>query len=421
MVKAKDSKTMKPKTDFRIEIDDKGRLVLPPEAVSRYGLKPGSWIRIEDNGSGMRLQSRFSAPAKVYVEPTNRCNLECRTCMRRVWEEPMGEMSRSTFTRIIRGLRAFSRRPQVFFGGIGEPLSHPDIVEMVAQAKGVGASVELITNGTLLNRDMSRKLIDAGLDMLWVSLDGATPESYADVRLGAAFPEVLANIAGFRDARQREYMQRAQIGIVFVAMKRNIADLPKVLKLGKELGARRLLVSNVLPYTSEMREEILYTRTAQDFPYEAYLSLPLLDVNETTRESLYQALRDGQSMSFSWSLWGNAAARCPFIENSTMAINWEGNLSPCLPLMHNYRGFLDRRERFSRGYVVGNVNDATLLHLWNDPAYGAFRERVQNFDFSPCTICGGCEWGEGNEQDCFGNSFPTCGGCLWAMGVVQCP
>ena len=64
---------------------------------------------------------------------------------------------------------------------------------MVAQVKALGAPVELITNGTLLTEHLSRQLIKAGVDVLWVSLDGATPESYADVRLGAALPEVMDN------------------------------------------------------------------------------------------------------------------------------------------------------------------------------------------------------------------------------------
>ena len=68
---------------------------------------------------------------------------------------------------------------------------------MVAKVKALGATVELITNGTLLTQEMSGRLIEAGLDVLWVSLDGATPESYADVRLGAALPEVLANLGNF--------------------------------------------------------------------------------------------------------------------------------------------------------------------------------------------------------------------------------
>ena len=77
---------------------------------------------------------------------------------------------------------------------------------MVREAKALGSSVELITNGTLLSKAVSTELVAAGLDKLWVSLDGATPESYTDVRLGAALPEVLNNLYEFRHARWKKYM-----------------------------------------------------------------------------------------------------------------------------------------------------------------------------------------------------------------------
>jgi hypothetical protein len=70
---------------------------------------------------------------------------------------------------------------------------------------------------------------------------------------------------------------------------------------------------------------------------------------------------------------------------------------------------------------VGNVIERDLNVLWNAPEYITFRERVQKFDFSYCIFCGGCNLIETNEEDCFGNTFPTCGGCLWAQGVIQCP
>jgi hypothetical protein len=113
--------------------------------------------------------------------------------------------------------------------------------------------------------------------------------------------------------------------------------------------------------------------------------------------------------------------RCPFIESGAAAISWEGNVSPCLPLLHSNMNFLDGRERFSRKYVVGNIKDGDLQTLWNKPEYVALRERVKIFDCSPCYICGGCDLAEANEEDCFGNSFPTCGGCLWAQGIIRCP
>ena len=94
-------------------------------------------------------------PRKIYIEPTNRCNLDCRTCMRNAWDEPLGRMSMPTFVRIMDGVRLISPRPVVFFGGLGEPLTHPDIVAMVAASKGLGSQVELITNGTLLTRSVS--------------------------------------------------------------------------------------------------------------------------------------------------------------------------------------------------------------------------------------------------------------------------
>ncbi len=179
---------MKPKAELRAYVDDEGRLVLPREIASRYGLKPGSQIPLDERPNGLGLRSPVTRLAKIYVEPTNRCNLECRTCIRNSWNEPLGQMDDRTFSGIIAGLSAFDGPLTVFFGGFGEPLSHPYIVDMVAAAHRAGAKVELITNGTLLTERMSRHLIHAGLDLLWVSLDGSTPESYADVRLGAALP-----------------------------------------------------------------------------------------------------------------------------------------------------------------------------------------------------------------------------------------
>jgi MoaA/NifB/PqqE/SkfB family radical SAM enzyme len=414
-------------------VDEAGRLVIPAEVMFEYGLKPGSQIRIEKKAGGLALRTPVTHLRKVYIEPTNRCNLECRTCIRNVWDEPLGQMNTTTFDRIVEGLRSFSPPPNIFFGGFGEPLAHPDIVEMVVKAKSLGSQVELITNGTMLTPEISRKLIKADLDMLWVSIDGATPESYADVRLGAALPEVLSNLRGFSDACSRSYYYffpepytGPKIGIVFVAMKRNITDLPSVVRLGNRLGSHRFLVTNVLPYTAEMYDEILYSRALNDVtympsPWGFSLELPKIDINTMTHEVLYQIMLSGYPLSFAGVNLGDGNDRCPFIEKGAVAIRWDGDVSPCLPLLHDHKTFLYRYERSLRHYEVGNVTRQDLYDLWNLPEYLSFRDRIQKFDFSPCTICGGCELSEANEEDCFGNTFPTCGGCLWAQGVIQCP
>jgi len=419
--------------EFDADIDESGRLILPPELVRQFGLHPGTKIHIGKNANGLHLRRPLTHLAKVYIEVTNRCNLECVTCIRHSWDGPLGEMSSATFEQILKSLRAFSPPPVVFFGGLGEPLAHPNIVDMVDQARSIGSSVELVTNGTLLDKLMSKKLIDAGLDKLWVSLDGATPESYRDVRLGAALPEVLANIADFRHARWAQYHPthydlslKPQLGIVFVAMKRNIADLPAVFNLANRLGSLFFLVTNVLPYTPEMQDEILYTRALSDTVYTSpsllrYLNFPKMDINPTTREAIYQVMRGDHSLSIAGGSLGESNNRCPFIERGALAIRWDGDVSPCLALLHNHRIYFYRYERSIKRHTVGNVAEQSIKGIWNLPDYYALRKRLREFDFSPCTLCGGCEYFESNQEDCIGSPVPACGACLWAQGIIQCP
>jgi MoaA/NifB/PqqE/SkfB family radical SAM enzyme len=419
---------MNTKLQWRAEVDEAGRLILPPEAAAQYGLKPGARVQLDGEAGGLRLRQPVTQLAKLYVEPTSWCNLACRTCIRNVWDEPLGLMAEATYARIHDGLREFSPPPTVFFGGFGEPLAHPRIVEMAAQAKALGSAVELITNGTLLTEDLSRQLIEARLDVLWVSIDGATPESYADVRLGAALPEVIANVARFRDLRRNRIFQRPrpEIGIVFVAMKRNLADLPAVLRLGQRLGAARFVVTNVLPHTPEMRAEVLYTRALSDIaylpsPWVPHLHLPKIDLNDASQEVLFQAMRGGYNVTLAGNNLGGANDACRFVEEGAAAVGWDGRFSPCLPLLHNHTSFLDERERFSRRWVIGNVTERSLSELWRAPEHVAYRKRVQAFGFAPCAACGGCDLSQTNDADCYGNTFPVCGGCLWAQGVIQCP
>ncbi len=422
---------MKKKEECFAYVNGEGNLVLPPEAAIRFGLRPGAQVLLDEGENHLLLRRPITHLSKVYIEPTNRCNLECRTCVPNVWDEPLGQMSNATFHRVMEGLRSFSPKPTVMFGGLGEPLFHPEIVEMIAQIKSLGATVELITNGTLLTKGRSRQLIDAGLDMLWVSLDGATPESYADVRLGAALPEVLAHLRDFSDARSGSHYSlfpdptvRPQIGIAFVAMKRNIADLPSVIRLGNRLGATQFFVTNILPYTADMSKEILYSRALSHFAYRpsSYrIDLPKIDIDKDIMESLSLAMRSGHTLRLAGADLAEESDRCPFIHKGAVALAWDGSLSPCLPLLHNHKSYMDGQQRFSKRYLIGNILERGLKDLWNDQGYVAFRDRVQRFNFSPCTFCGGCDLSEKNEEDCFGNPFPTCGGCLWAQGVIRCP
>lgn len=410
------------------EVDENGRLILPPEVARQYGLNPGSKVRLDEGQNFVRMHRPVTHLTKVYIEPTVACNLDCITCFRNAWEQPIGRMTEDTFENIFNSLKQMEHIPDVYFGGIGEPLFHVKTIEWIRRIKQeLGVKVELITNGTILTEKKSRELIDTGLDTLWVSIDGASPESYADVRMGAELPNIITNMKRLVKMRAPGHYPKPEIGVAFVAMKRNIADLPKVIEIGKSIRAKYYSVSNLQPPTEEMQVDRLYTQATRNIAYLnaarlPRISLPKIDFNEDTRDALFDVFNSGLNINYAGNNWGGANDVCNFVENGTMSIAWTGDVSPCWPLMHTHMSYLHNKPRLAKKHVIGNVNQRALLDLWLDPEYLAYRERLHNFAFAPCTFCGGCDLSETNEEDCLGNVIaPVCGGCLWAQGIIQCP
>ena len=64
----------------------------------------------------------------------------------------------------------------------GESMLNPDIYKMIKYAKTNGLNTLLNTNATLLNKENSRKLIHSGLDILIISFDGTSKETYELIR-----------------------------------------------------------------------------------------------------------------------------------------------------------------------------------------------------------------------------------------------
>ena len=359
--------------------------------------------------------------AKLYVEPTNRCNLDCRTCMRHGWEENLGYMDFGLFEKIITDLRSLPDRPDIFFGGFGEPLGHPRIADMVALAKTTGAKVELISNGIQLDDEMADLLIAVGLDRLWVSIDGASPQSYTDVRLGDHLPRIIANLERLREKRRLNPAKKPELGISFVAMKRNITDLLRVLDLAQKLGASHFSLSNVEPYTAAMEKEILYVRTLfETMPAEG-MEMPRLDPEIKNDEALKRLANIFPTTGSSVSPAAGRSGICPFLQRRSASVRWDGQVSPCLPLLHAHTVFLNDHSRTWEEFHSGSLAVRDLAAIWNDAAYRAFRRRLDEFSFAPCTTCNSCDLSSVNGEDCFGNVHPACGGCLWSQGFIQCP
>jgi MoaA/NifB/PqqE/SkfB family radical SAM enzyme len=365
---------------------------------------------------------------KLYLEITAACNLDCEMCMRRTWHEPLGTMPLRTVERLMDQIAALPEPPIIHLGGFGEPTAHRDFLTIARMAKSVGAAVEMTTNGTLLTPELCDELIAMDFDRLYVSIDSVRPDGYEDIREGSSFQSVFENLLTLKRKRIRHSSKHGnpQLGIAFVAMQRNVADLPELPWLATRLGAWEVKVSNVVPHSPEMEHEVLYSRALTGCAYReskqvVQMSLPKLDVDPVTGPPLQGAFNSTASLSF---LDASLSARndyCEFAQQGYAAIRWDGEVAPCMSLLHDHVEYIHGRRKDVSHYSYGNINDQHLRMIWDSPAYADFRAKLRDFPYSPCTTCGGCERFPRNYEDCSENYEPACGGCLWAQGFVQCP
>jgi MoaA/NifB/PqqE/SkfB family radical SAM enzyme len=408
---------------------------------------------------------------KIYVEPTNRCNLNCVTCIRHSWDESFEDLAWPAYQALIEGLADFPDIKTIAFAGFGEPLLHPRFPEMIRLAHRNGLRTEMTSNAMLLTSLMAEQLIDAGLDQFTVSIDGTSNESLGTVRPGTSLEEILENVRRLRSWSHKKYITQLdietplkeemlrrlkhsggsiyglldmisykvpiegaldqaaaaplKIGIEFVAMKSNIHELPALQKIAKDIQASFILVSNVLPYTPALQDEILYS--LEPTSYEAkgddrnpHWIFPKMDRIWDTLSSIAGVSGRPASLSYLDINLNERNNYCPFIRPGSLALSCHGSVSPCPPLLHSYTCYIRGWKKLFRHCEYGNLKEESLKSIWLQPEYVAFRERVRKFEFSPCTDCSGCENSEKNEVDCHDNPFPVCGDCLWARGVLRC-
>lgn len=403
-----------------------GAVALPEAEARRLRLEAGRTLEVARIPEGVRLLTGDVCPQKAYVELTTACNLDCAMCLRRSFEDAGGEMARATFRRVVEQCGELPGLATLNFSGYGEPMSHPLFLECLALAKGARFEVEAVTNGTLLTPERMERLIDLRLDKLIVSVDGLSGDTSQNLHAGT-FPSVAEALRAFHRRRLQRNAAQPEVAIEFVATKRNIAELPALVRLGPQLGFTSVLVTNLVPHTPELAGEILYERWATsahrrlDGPWDPAVDLPLLDARSPASAVVERMRATGARLRVNGAEVAGGDPRCPFVTEGRLAVRWDGSVSPCLPLLHSHTYYFRDKAKRVRRYAFGNVHDARLGELWHGAEYRAFRDRVRGWEFAPCVECGGCDLREDNEEDCFGVGFPRCGECLWAAGIIQCP
>ena len=283
---------------------------------------------------------------------------------------------------------------------------------MISRMKKRGYATTVASNGTLWNKKWIRRLFNLRVDKVVVSVDGTRPETFESIR-DVALAKVIHNLEMLRDLKLSEGSMKPALEIEFVAMKRNVDDLPDMVRLAAELQASRLIVTNVLAYTEKLKDEILYGYAPRP---------PLLPVDMANWAVVNEDWAFMGTVDLPVMKWG-AERRCKFIQNHATVVGWDGGVAPCYALSHNYAYYaIDGRKKNVTRYVLGNVNETPLAEIWMSEEYVRFRAEVRSFHFPSCPDCDlrdTCDLREENDG-CWGWN-PSCADCLWAQDIIKCP
>ena len=186
-------------------------------------------------------------PRHVQIEPVGQCNLRCAMCPIEFRPEsepgrPPAHISVPAFQRLV---DQFGAIDELHLQGLGEPLLHPRFFELVAYAARRGIRVSTNTNMTLMTEASAAECVRSGLHDLHVSLDGASAASFESIRRRASFSKVLRNLRRVMTARRAVGATLPHVHLVAVAMRRNLAELPGLVRLAHAEGVESLSVQHL--------------------------------------------------------------------------------------------------------------------------------------------------------------------------------
>jgi AdoMet-dependent heme synthase len=192
------------------------------------------------NGKAHSNHGGQNKPRLIFWELTKGCNLRCIHCRASATElSSPSDLSTQAARDIIDEIAAVSAPILVLSGG--EPLFRSDIFQLARYATDKGLRVALATNGTLVTKQVARKIVDSGVRRVAISLDGADAPTHDTFRgIPGAFD---AAITGFLNLK--ELGMSVQINTTIA--RHNAHQLPQVLELAKSLGADALHTFLLVP------------------------------------------------------------------------------------------------------------------------------------------------------------------------------
>lgn len=357
------------------------------------------------------------APVILVWEITRSCNLRCVYCHVDAKQSPMkDELTREEKRELVQQVAEAGTNALMIAGG--EPLTSPDLPEMIHHAHQRGLYTVVITNGTLLSAQHALCLKEAGLDYIKISIDSVSPEVHDALRGKGCWKSAILGVQNAVEAG-------IDTGISITATQANYPEIPRIVQIAKDLGCKRIIIFNFVPsgrggnelwldLDGEKRKEMLYLIMAEtrrkmfgESPLEISTTAPQapLVADRILREFSFNELARGAMHLLPYGRIQSGAA---FFSKgcsagiTLLAIDPDGCVRPCdmLPLK------------------IGSIREKSLMEIWTQNHILKKLRNRQNIRgwCGRCSIrdiCGGCR---ARAYTYFGDLFGPDPNCFRAKG-----
>jgi radical SAM protein with 4Fe4S-binding SPASM domain len=182
---------------------------------------------------GVQIPFTPAGPFEIVWNLTYQCNLKCKHCYENAGGKQRHELSTDEAKQTLDILSKIAGigLPALSFSG-GEPLARKDFFELAAYAKKRIGYVSIASNGTIITKDNAKRIKDARVDYVEISLDGATPEVHDEFRgIPGAFERTMEGVKNCVE-------EGVDTCIAAVLHRDNLSELNKLIELSKQLGVR---------------------------------------------------------------------------------------------------------------------------------------------------------------------------------------
>lgn len=294
-------------------------------------------------------------PVQLQIEPSAACNLKCQMCNLDKSNEKNKYLSLAKFKTLIKELKPLK---SINFTGMGESLLHPNFIEILKIARQNKVDFTFITNGQLLNKKLSEKIIKLQPTAISFSVESGFPKTYEKIRKGAKYQKLTQNITDLM-VIHKKLKSKTQIVLNCVFLKintKNLNHIYKIIDLAKNLNIHKVTFQN--PYI---------------------LDIKLAEIKKIIPKISNYAKKKNVSIELPKTNFKPQSCYYPWVYPQLTA---SGELLPCCVIPQS-----DKYVNIIKNYSFGNVFENGFKKIWQGKL--AFQFRLSHLKNTPL-VCRRC-------------------------------